>query len=184
MINIEGSFSSIQIPNCSFLLTTDVSKSGWGAIFDKETTGGHFTLDESLLHIVLELKAVLFELKSLSSHLRQTHIKVLSDNTTAVHAINNMGSCKSLLCDQEVRKIWSWAIERDIFSIIAAHIPSILNVEEDQESRESELRTEWKLHESIFGYLKNYLDFYLSVDLFASRINVDFLLINQTKKLK
>ena len=75
MINIEGSFSSIQIPNCSFLLTTDMSKSGWGAIFDKETTGGHFTLDESLLHIVLELKAVLFELKSLSSPFKTNSYK-------------------------------------------------------------------------------------------------------------
>ena len=61
--NIEDSFSPMQIPNCSFLLKTDGSKSGRGAIFDKETTGGHFALDESLLHInALELKAVLFGL--------------------------------------------------------------------------------------------------------------------------
>ena len=46
--NIEDTFSPMQIPNCSFLL---------------KTTGGHFALDESLLHInVLELKAVLFGL--------------------------------------------------------------------------------------------------------------------------
>ena len=103
-----------------FLLKTDASKSGWGAIFNKESTGGQFALDESLLHInVLELKAVLFGLKSLCSHLRQTHIKVLSDNTTAVCAINNMGSCKSLLCDQEVRRIWSWDTERDIFLVFS-----------------------------------------------------------------
>ena len=67
----------------------------------------------------------------------QTHIKVLSDNATTVCVINNMGSCKSLLCDQEVRKIWSWAIERDIFTT-AAHVPSILNLEADQESRKLE----------------------------------------------
>ena len=79
------------------LLKTDASKSCWGVIFDKETTGGQFGLDESLLHInVLELKAVLFRLKRLCSHLRQTHIKVSSDNTTSVCAINNLGSCKSL----------------------------------------------------------------------------------------
>ena len=42
-----------------------------------------------------------------------------------------------------------------------AHIPGILKVEADQESR----------NESIFGYIKKYLDFYPSVDLFASRIN-------------
>ena len=31
--NTEGSFYPIQIPNCSFLLKTDPSKSGWGANF-------------------------------------------------------------------------------------------------------------------------------------------------------
>ena len=65
-----------------------------------------FAVDESLLYInVLELKAVLFGLKRLCRHLRQPHIKLLSDNTTAVCALNNMGSCKSLLYDQEVRRI-------------------------------------------------------------------------------
>ena len=44
-------------------------------------------------------------------------------------AINNMDSCKSLLCDQEVRRIWSWAIEKDI--------PGIFNVEADQQLRKS-----------------------------------------------
>ena len=83
--NIEDSFSPIQFQTVAFLLKVDASKLGWGAIFDKETTGGQFPLDESLLHInVLELKEVLFGRKSLCSHLRQTHIKVLSDNTTAV----------------------------------------------------------------------------------------------------
>ena len=86
--NNEDIFSPTQIPICSFLLKANASKSGWGAIFDKETTGEHyFALDESFLHIsVLELKAILFGLKSLCSHLRQTYLKVLSD----------MGSCKSL----------------------------------------------------------------------------------------
>ena len=68
--NIEDSFSPIQIPNCSFLLKTDGSKLGWNAIFDKEATGGQFSLDESLLPInVLELKEVLFGLKMLCIHL-------------------------------------------------------------------------------------------------------------------
>ena len=68
--NTEDSFSPIQIPNCSFLLKTYESKTGWSATFDKETTDGHFALDESLLHInLLELKAAVFGLKSLCSHL-------------------------------------------------------------------------------------------------------------------
>lgn len=58
-----------------------------------------------------------------------------------------------------------------VIFITVAHIPGILNVEADQASRKSELRIKWKLHESIFCYIKRYLDVYQSVDLFASEIN-------------
>ena len=81
-----------------------------------------------------------------------------------------MGSFKSSLCDQEVGRMWSsYSCSYSVHG--EAHIPGILNVEADQESRQLELRTEWKLNESIFGYIKKYLDFYPSADLFASRIN-------------
>ena len=54
--NVEDSFSPMQVQICSFLLKADAAKSGWGGTFDKETTGGQFALDESLLHInALEL---------------------------------------------------------------------------------------------------------------------------------
>ena len=43
-----------------------------------------------------ELKAVYFGLKSLCRDLKETHIKILTDNSTAVHGINNMGSCESV----------------------------------------------------------------------------------------
>ena len=49
--NIEDSFSPIKVPNCSFLLKTDASKSGRNAIFDKETTGRQFARDKSPFHI-------------------------------------------------------------------------------------------------------------------------------------
>ena len=64
---------------------------------------------------MLELKAAYLGLKSLCRDLKETHIKILTDNTTAVHGINNMDSCKSVLCDAEVRKIWDWATERNNF---------------------------------------------------------------------
>lgn len=54
------------------------------------------------------------------------------DSTLAVCTINNMSSRKSLLCDSEVRRLWSCAIERDIF-ITATHIPGILKEQADQE---------------------------------------------------
>ena len=41
-----------------------MSKSSWGAIFDEETTGGRFVLDELLLHNnVSEMKAIFLNLE-------------------------------------------------------------------------------------------------------------------------
>ena len=64
-----------------------------------------FTFDECNCHInVLRLKAVYFGLKTLCRDLKETHIKILTDNTTAVHGINKMGSCKRVACNIEVRQ--------------------------------------------------------------------------------
>ena len=76
-------------PNASCTLTTDASKTGWGAVFLNTKTGGNFTSSESDLHInVLELKAVYFGLKALCNTIRETHILLKIDNTTAVHTLS------------------------------------------------------------------------------------------------
>ena len=96
---------------------------GLGCNFEQNVCKGVFTFDECNCHInVLELNAVYFGLKSLCRDLKETHIKILTDNTTVVHGIKNMDSCKSVSCDTEVRKIWDWAIERNNF-LTATHIP-------------------------------------------------------------
>ena len=138
----------MQIISSRFLWKTDVSKSGSCAISYKWTACWNFRTDWSLLRInVLELTVILFGLKSLFSHLRQTRIKMLAEHTSAMCAINTMGSCKSLLCDQKVRRIWSLPIEKNI-SVTSAQIPGIPK-EANQKSRISDLKTERKLHKSI-----------------------------------
>ena len=124
-----------------------------------------------LSHInVLELKAVLFGLKALCEKFKDTHIKVLTDNTTAVHTINKMGSCRSKPCDQIVRQIWDWAIKRNNW-ITASHIPGVLNIEADEESRKCELRSEWQLNKNIFQTVIQHFKVFPDLDLFATRIN-------------
>ena len=82
--NIEDSFTPIKNPDCCSLLKIDACKSGWDSMFDKESTGRYFALDESIFDInVLKLKATFFGLEHSWNHLRQTHIKVLSYNTIA-----------------------------------------------------------------------------------------------------
>ena len=169
--NISTAFNVIEMDNCEVTLKTDASKLGRGAVLGVSFTNGSFTLEETELHInVLELRAIYFGLQSLCSNIRNTHLKVLIDNTTAVHSVNYMGSCKSLLCDLEVRKIWEWATMRNNFAT-AAHIPGILNVEADAESRNSETRTEWKLNEALFRSILHHFRCSPSVELFASWIN-------------
>ena len=119
---------------------------------------------------MLELKAILFGLKSLCSHIKGTCIKVLTDNTTALHCVNNMGSCKSVKCDLETINIWDWAILMDNH-LIASHIPGILNVHADLKSRENDDNLEWMLNPIVFDHIVKALDFKPEIDLFASRIN-------------
>ena len=81
-----------------------------------------------------------------------------------------MGSCRSVQCDNVVKDIWNWAIANDIY-LSASHIPGVLNVEADAESRKSEVRTEWRLNEDVFQNMISYFNFKPSIDLFASRVN-------------
>ena len=103
------------------------------------------------MHInVLELKAIPFGLRLLCDHICDSHIKILSDNTTAVHRINNMGSCRSVDCGKIAKSIWDWVIKRKLW-LSSAYIPGRLNREADKESRKSELRIEWKLKRKNFN---------------------------------
>ena len=165
--NILGSFSTIRIENPSFTVTTDASRTGWGAVFKNISRGGKFSITETLMHInVLELKAILFELRSLCVHISNSYIKILSDNTTAVHCICYVGSCRYVDCDKITKSIWGWA-----------HIPGGLNREADEKSRvkKTELRIEWQLNRTIFHNMVEYFQYYLEVDLFASRLNAQLL---------
>ena len=89
--NIIGSFNTIRVGNPSFTITNIASKTGWRAVFKNTSTSGQFSITETLMHInVLELKAILFGLKSLCDHICESHINILSENTTAAHCMNNM----------------------------------------------------------------------------------------------
>ena len=169
--NIASSHAPIVRDNPSCTLTTDASSTGWGAIFHEQRTGGVFTMEEIACHInLLELKAVTFGLKALTDDVVYSHMLIQIDNTTAVAAINKMGSIKSLPIDREVHKIWQFAIAHKMW-ITATHIPGILNKEADAESRKSETRTECQLNITDLSRLIEALQFTPVIDLFATRVN-------------
>ena len=83
--------------NPDLTLTTDASNTGWGATCKEQQTGGLWSAKEHCFHINhLEMKAVLFGLQSLCSDLTDKHIRIQSDNTTAVSYINAMGALSQM----------------------------------------------------------------------------------------
>ena len=170
--NIDKSYSDISKNNSRFVMTTDACQTGWGAVCPWARTSGLFSEEETDFHInVLELKAIYFGLKSLCGDLRDTHIKVLSDNTTAVQCVLNMGSCVSVECDSVTKAIWEWVIDTNNW-ITLSHIPGIENVEADLESRKNETQIEWQLDKNLFQNILEHFCVELSIDMFASRINI------------
>lgn len=169
--NVLNSFAPITRKNPSITINTDASLFGWGASTGDEKTGGFFNKEERELHInTLELKAVIFGLQTLCKGIKTSHILVQVDNTSAVSAINKMGSMRSLDMDKEVHKIWNWVQENHNW-ITATHIPGKLNTEADEESRKQEMRTEWMLNIADFKNILKQLSFTPNIDLFASRLN-------------
>lgn len=169
--NVCGSWNDIYIPCPSITIHSDASKSGWGAVIDFISTGGFLSAEEQEEHInVLELKAILFGLQSLIPHVFDEHVKIMCDNTTAVAAVNKKGSTKSIECDEIAKLIWEWGIAHNVW-LSAAHVPGVLNVKADEESRKQEIFTEWMLDPEVFWATCHELDFFPSIDLFASRIN-------------
>ena len=141
---------------------------GWGAVFNLSSTGGRWQQSESTSHInVLELKAIWFGLKSFCDKLRDTHIRLRSDSSTAVAYINEMGSCKSPSCNAITCTIWNWTLCRNIW-LSAEFLPGSQNVLADRESRLFHDTTEWMLDKKVFDVVSKHFST-PDIDLFASQ---------------
>ena len=145
--NVEN---DIVIPPPELFITTDASLLGWGAVYEGKSSGGQWNDEESLLHInALELTAIFFGLKSFLSDIYSRHIRIKSDNTTAIAYINNKGGVKLIECHEIAKNIWEWAIHRNIH-LSAEHIPGSKNVLADKASRVFNENTEWTLDLIVF----------------------------------
>ena len=76
-----------------------------------------------------------------------THVRVVTGNTTTVSCLNKQG-LKSWLLNDLAQEIWQWCESKGIW-ISAAHIPAIENVEADKLSRDMHVDTEWKLDQAL-----------------------------------
>ena len=166
--NINCSVRKIRPDSPDKTISTDASLQGWGACFGSHTSGGRWRRHE-VKHInVMELMAILFALKCLRD-VRNTHIHVRTDNTTALNYVRKMGGLRSIACDSVARKIWQWAELRCNW-ITISYIQGKLNVRADKASRVFKDNLEWTLHPRVYRRICKIFDT-PEVDLFASRVN-------------
>ena len=167
--NIFESFAHLNIPDPDITIYTDASLTGWGITDGKTPSGGRWDEDE-ITHInVLELKAIQFGVLIYCKDKNFKHIRIMSDNTTAISYINKKGGLKSNECNKIAKEIWIWCTSRDLH-ISAAHIPGKDNFEADKNSRKCQDATEWQLNPKIYKAVCGIFGT-RGMDLYASQIN-------------
>lgn len=166
--NIDSQVKSLRSCPYQIEMFCDASLTGWGAVMGDATTSGHWAHDE-LDHInCLELKAILLSLQSLCKTYRDTHIRIRSDNVTAIACLDRCGSTK-LGLNSIVEEIFAWAESRGI-TLSTQHVQGLCNVVADKQSRIKNLDAEWMLKPHIFHQLCQRFPT-PEIDLFATRIN-------------
>ena len=153
-----------------YTISTDASNEGWGANDSNLTINGRWSTSERNFHInYLEMKAIYLALKSFLPLKRPKHVRVLTDNQTALTYINKRGGIQSYECNSMAIDIWNICQEYDSY-ITASHIPGVHNILADTASRKFDDSKEWMLDPIIFSNLCS-LWGTPSIDLFASRLN-------------
>ena len=171
--NIDSSVAKMKsIPEIDKIIYTDASNEGWGAhIFHNQDINGRWSFEEQDWHIkVLKMMAIKFALLSYMPFCnRKKHIRVMSDNTTAISYINKQGGTHNIYLNDLAVELWEICKQRDIH-LSAAHIPGKHNILADSASREFVDAAEWMLSPHIFNKIVE--DFGMpDIDLFASRLN-------------
>ena len=167
--NITSSGKTVVTTVPDFELFVDASSDGWGAHVDKVETGGRWNFHEIQFHInVLELLAIYFALKSFCKQ-DGLHVKIFTDNTTALAYVKHMGGVRSPQCNKVAQQIWNFC-ESHFIWITIAHIPGVENVKADYKSRNFSDNVEWSLSSTLFHKICQHFQT-PDIDLFASRLN-------------
>ena len=145
--------------------TVDSSGYGWGAACDNLEAAGAWDLGTAALHInYKELLAILYALICFKKRLRNKTVQILSDSSTAVAYIKNMGGPLPHLSDL-AETIWHYAFQQQTYLHIS-HLAGRLNSRSDGLSRVS-LMYEWMLDPGLFRYIDKLFGPH-TIDRFAS----------------
>ena len=167
--NVRRSGRPVKRDQPQMVVFTDASNEGWGAHVGSRETGGRWSESEKLEHInALELKAIQFGLAALCE-VEDTHIRVMTDSTTAMAYVKHQGGVKSEPCNQVAQEIWKWSELRGNW-ISIAHVPGVENTIADFKSRNFEDNLEWSLNDKLFDRVVDCFG-EPDIDLFATRLN-------------
>ena len=97
-------------------------------------------------------------------------VHILTDNSTALAYINNVGGMHSVICNDIAKRMWEFAQNRD-FWISSSHIPIVENTMTDKMSIVFSDNTEWMLSHKLFKVLCHRFQFNPPVNLFATLLN-------------
>ena len=118
-------------------LTTDASKTGWGAHFKDIQLSGTWSASIARQHInILELLAIHLALKKLLPRLRSKTVTVRCDNMSVVSYIDKGGGTRSRPLCLQVVKVLKWCLCHHI-TLHAIHLPGEDNVLADSLSRKT-----------------------------------------------
>jgi len=135
----ESKWTESWSTECS--LFTDACKTGYGAVWGKDYLYGQWSpqqLDrasgsEAIVISVLELAAIVIAAKSWGKKWEGKRIRVRSDNTAAVTAINT-GACQDDRMMELAREMWFISCTH-AFELHAVHVAGAANINADDLSR-------------------------------------------------
>ena len=169
--NLPNCSAPIVRPNPHLSISFDACSYGWGCVLNGTEAKGHFSPIEQMFSInTKELLTILYGLRSFKNEIKNCHLLLLSDNTTAVSYVCKMGGMSSDLRMKITQDIWILADEMQCWLSIS-HLPGVDNGEADLASRYLNDRLEWHLAPSLFRKICHTFQILPTIDLFASPLN-------------
>ena len=163
--NSDKCIRAVTLAEIDYTIETDASYLGWGASNGIQPIGNRCE-EVELSHInFLELRAIWLALNSyFMNNCNARHVKILSDNSTAISYVNKMEPSDDL-----AKNIWEFCISK-IYGLLYAS-PQAQITTADWKSRKFNDDIEWQLASSVFKQVISLLGFNPEIGLFATYLN-------------
>ena len=142
-----SSLQHIHVSDPDITIYTDSSTLGRGVTDGNNLSGGRWKVFNHIY--VLQLKTIFIGMQTYCKEKNYKHVRVMSDNITAVSYVNNKGGIKSEFCNEISKELWVWCTLQNM-SVSTAHIPGTQNTEADSFFRNFNEFIEWKLSTHLF----------------------------------